>query len=157
MPNGWEATPCQDRSKSFAMGRRHRHMGDSDIHRVIEDDVLSRLVIVSATYSRRPRKYGCKPSPSGGIRLMKHDAKRTPYFYLIRRHWLILMNRTPTTELISEIRAVCQHIAHALRRSDLLEHTDHSEQTFKRRFGSLKSALEAADIPHIQFRENGPT
>jgi len=57
------------------------------------------------------------------------------------------MNRTPTTELISEIRAVCRHIAHAPRRSDFLEHTDHSEQIFKRRFGSLKNALEAADIP----------
>jgi S-adenosylmethionine:tRNA-ribosyltransferase-isomerase (queuine synthetase) len=57
------------------------------------------------------------------------------------------MNRTPTTELISEVRAVCRHIAHAPRRSDLLEHTDHSEQIFKRRFGSLKNVLEAADIP----------
>jgi len=72
--------------------------------------------------------------------------RRTPYFYLIRCYWLILMNQTLISGLISEVRAVCRHVTHAPRRSDLLKHTDHFEQIFKRRFGSLKSALEVADI-----------
>ena len=66
------------------------------------------------------------------------------------------MNRTSTAELISEVRAVCRHIAHAPRRSDFLEYTDHSEQTFKRRFGSLEAALEAADIPTYNLGKRVP-
>jgi hypothetical protein len=57
------------------------------------------------------------------------------------------MPRTPTAELIRELRGVLRHVPHAPRRSDILEHIDHSEQTFKRRFGSLQEALETADIP----------
>jgi len=57
------------------------------------------------------------------------------------------MQRTPTDDLIRELRGVLREVPHAPRRRDLLEHIDHSEQTFKRRFGSLHEALEAAEIP----------
>jgi len=37
------------------------------------------LVVVLATCSRRRQKCGCKPSPSGGIRLTKHGENNTEY------------------------------------------------------------------------------
>jgi hypothetical protein len=57
------------------------------------------------------------------------------------------MQRTPTADLLRELRCDLREVPHAPRRRDILEHIDHSEQTFKRRFGSLQEALEAAEVP----------
>jgi hypothetical protein len=57
------------------------------------------------------------------------------------------MQRTPTADLLRGLRCALREVPHAPRRRDILEHTDHSKQAFKRRFGSLQKALEAAEVP----------
>ena len=44
----------------------------------------SSFSIVSATLIRSPRKRGCKPLPSGGIRLTKHDGKDSRRNFMFR-------------------------------------------------------------------------
>ena len=58
-----------------------RHGNRNAVERIFREVKrrTSSFSIVSATCSQRPRKRGCKPSPSGGIRLTKHDAPDTQH------------------------------------------------------------------------------